>query len=114
MPSTLLGNPVLSGAQIILSGDPWTGQKAMPQGGIQLRLDKNSSGNVYIGYSGGITVTSGGMFLSGGGLLDGMPLYPGDAMWVPRIATGVSGTFAVYARHDVACSGQGRLYFEVF
>jgi len=46
--------------------------------------------------------------------LDGMMLAPGDAYWVPKIATGISGNFGVYAFVDVAGSGQARLYFEKF
>ena len=114
MPSTILGNPVLSGAQIIVSGNPWSGQVRLPQGGIQLRLAPDASGNAYIGFSGAMTLNSGGMFLSGGGLLDGMPLGRGDNYFIPRIAFQTSGTYNVYARHDAACSGQARLYYEIF
>jgi len=114
MPSVLIGSPLASGAQIIVSGFPWSGQPATPQGGIQLRLSPTSSGNIYIGLSGNITMTSGGMFLSGGGLADGMILAPGDPYWIPRIATGLSGNITIYARHDVACSGQARLFYEKF
>lgn len=114
MPSTLLGNPLASGAQIIVSGNPWSGQNPRPQGGIQLRLSPTASGNAYVGLSGGMTVTSGGMFLSGGGLLDGMVMAAGDSYWIPRIGTGQSGSYNVYAQVDAAASGQARLHYEIF
>lgn len=113
MPSTILGNPLASGPQQIVSGNPYSGQ-IVPRGGIQLRLDKNASGNCYIGLSGGTTFTSGGMFLSGGGGSDGMQIGPGDAYWIPRIGDGISGNFSVYAWCDATCSGQARLYYEIF
>lgn len=113
MPSILIGNPLASGPQIIVSGNPWSGH-ITPVGGVQLRWDKNASGNCYIGLSGAMTVTSGGMFLSGGGLLDGMQISPGDAYWIPRIGTGISGSISIYAGCDATASGQGRLYYEIF
>lgn len=113
MPSVLIGNPLASGPQIIVSGNPWSG-RVVPQGGIQFRLAREASGNVYLGWSGNITLNSGGMFLSGGGLADGMQIGPGDAYFVPRIAFETSGALNVYARHDAAVSGQGRLYYDVY
>ena len=114
MPSFVVGNPLASGPQIIVSGNPWSGFFAKPIGGIQLRADRNNSGVLWVGLSGDLTVTSGGMFLSGGGFSDGMPMYPGDPYFIPRIADGLSGNYSVYVRHDAACSGQGRLYYEIF
>ncbi len=111
MPSVLVGNPLASGPQIIVSGNPWSGVIS-PVGEIRLKLDVTSSGNVYIGYSGNLTSTSGGMFLSGG-FTDGMVLHPGNTYSVPRLKTGLSGNFSIFARHDAACSGQGRLWFDV-
>jgi hypothetical protein len=64
-----------------------------------------------------MTITSGQMFLSGGpnsGLSDGMILAPGDSYFVPKIACGNSGFLNIYALCDVAASGIGRLYFEIF
>lgn len=113
MPSVLIGNPLLSGPQVVVSGNPWSG-RVNPVGGIQFRLAKNASGNVYIGLSGNVTLNSGGMFMSGGGLADGMLVGPGDAYWVPKLGMATSGTYSVYARHDAAVSGQGRLYWEPF
>lgn len=110
MPSILLGNQ--SGGQILVSGNPWSGS-IRPQGGVQLRLARNASGNAYIGLSGGVTISSGGFLQSGGGLLDGMIMGPGDSYFIPRIGTGVSGAFSIYAAGDAAVSGQGRLYWEV-
>ena len=112
MPSFLMSNR--SGGDLLLSGNPWSGQ-LRPQGGIQVRWDKNASGNAFVGLSGGMTVQSGGFFLSGSsGMLDGMQLAPGDTYWIPHIATGASGLFSVYITCEVAASGQGRVYYEVF
>ena len=114
MPSFLLGQPLASGAQITLSGWPFSGVAQYPQGGVQLRLHPNASGFAYYGYSGGMTLNSGGYFMSGGGLLDGVLMAPGDTAFVPRMAAGLSGNLSIYFRHDVACSGQARMYWEVY
>lgn len=115
MPSILLGNPLASGAQQIISGFPWSGRAQYPVGGVQFKVDKNCSGNIYIGLSGGMHIGSGGMFLSGNsGLLDGMQLGPGDGYFVPRLATGPSGNLNIWAFTDPACSGQARLYYEIY
>ncbi len=127
MPSVLLGNPLASGATTVIAGNPYSGE-LRPQGGIQLRWI-SSGGNCYIAFSGGgpplsgavMTINSGGLSLSGGcasGMLDGMPMAPGDVYWIPAIAitkTGpTSGQFNLFALADQAASGIGRLFFEVF
>jgi hypothetical protein len=113
MPSTIVG--IVSGAaQILVSGNVWSGQRAQPNGGIQLRLSPESSGNVYVGFSGSLTVNSGGPQLSGGGLNDGMIIRPGDSYFIPKIKFPVSGQCTVYMRHDAGCSGQGRMYWDAF
>lgn len=124
MPSTLLGNPPLSGPQIIVGPNVFSGLRSLPVGGLQLFLDKTASGNAYIYLSGapvtsgGATITSGGFLLSGGGLMDGMVLPPGGSYFVPREAIpnagNVSGIINVYALCDAACSGQARLWWEAF
>ena len=115
MPSTLIGNPLASGAQPVVSGWFWSGQAAQyPVGGIQFKLARNASGNVYLGLSGAMTLNSGGMFLSGGGLVDGMELGGGDSYFIPRVAFPSSGILNVFARHDAAVSGQARLFWEIF
>src|SRR5688572_465859 len=104
MPSLIVGNPVASGPQQLVIGNPYSGQ-IRPVGSIYLKLAREASGSVYIGLSGGTTLTSGGMFLSGGansGGLDGVQMGPGDSYTIPRIGTGASGTFTLYIRHDVA------------
>lgn len=116
MPSLVLGQPLASGPQIIVSGNPWSGLAPTPVGGIQFRWI-SSGGNAYIGLSGGMTINSGQMFLSGGpnsGLLDGFPLAPGDGYFIPKLAFPLSGTYNVYAMCDQVASGVGRLYFERF
>lgn len=116
MPSVLLGNPSASGAQLVCSGAFYSGFHASPVGGIQLKLSKYASGMAYIGLSGGMTVTSGALLLSGGcssGLLDGMELAPGDAYFIPKSAIPQSGVFNIWAMCDGTASGQARLFFEV-
>lgn len=126
MPSTLVGNPPLSGAQLIVSGNPWSGL-VIGQYGIQLRYI--GSGVCYIGLSGFgpplsgnfMTVNSGGYALSGGaasGMLDGMPLLTGDKYFIePAVLQNrggaTSGTFNIVALTDGPGSG-GRLWFEPF
>ena len=127
MPSVILGQPAASGAQLVISGNPYSG-RLEPVGGIQL-LWVSSGGNCYIAFSGGnpplsggfMTINSGSMALSGGaasGMLDGMIIPPGGGYFIPKIALGstggtTSGTFNLFALCDQAASGIGRLYFEV-
>lgn len=113
MASTIIGNPLASGPQQIVSGNPWSGQPG-PVGGVQLYLDPTASGKVYVGLSGTMTLTSGGMFLSGGGLNDGVPMAPGNSYFIPKMAFPVSGSYNIYVRHDATCSGQARLWYERF
>ncbi len=64
-----------------------------------------------------MTITSGAMALSGGclsGMLDGMPMAPGDTYFIPKTAFATSGVYGVWAMCDVAASGIGRLYWEMF
>jgi hypothetical protein len=69
-----------------------------------------------------MTINSGGMTLSGGaqlsGALDGIPLGPGDGLWIPAYAfkspIGVSGNCNIFAMCDQAASGVGRLSWEVW
>lgn len=111
MPSFLIGNA--SGGNQLISGFPWSG-KPMPIGGVQLRLDSNASGSVYFALSGGVTIRSGGFFLSGGGLMDGFQLGPGQQYFIPRLGTGESGALSVYVAGEAATSGQARLYYEMY
>ena len=117
MPSVLVG--LVSGGQRILSGfgGLWSGKALQPVGGVQLRWDRNASGNIYIALSGPMTVNSGGYSVSGGsahsGLLDGMQIGPGGTYFVPRLGTGLSGFLDVFGAPEAAASGN-RLYFEVF
>lgn len=118
MPSFILGQPPSSGAQIIYSGNPYSGHNfpgtgKFPQTGVQLRLHPNASGNVYVGLSGNMTTNSGGFFLSGGGQNDGMIMGPGDSYFVPSLGCGQSGNLSLYFTFDVACSGQARMYYEI-
>jgi hypothetical protein len=126
MPSVVIGQPVLSGAAVVISGNPWSGHFT-PVGSIMFRW-VSSGGNVYLALSGGgpplsgnfMTINSGGFALSGGclsGMLDGILIAPGDTYTIPKIAlptTGPSsGSINVFALNDNSSSG-GRLYFESF
>ena len=122
MPSMIIGNPFLSGPQLVVSGNLWSGRLPTPPfAGVSLKwMGVAGSGVCYVFLSGagvpfssgGPTVTSGGLFLSGGGLLDGMPLFTGDSYWVPaNKAVGPSGNVNICALADTAGSG-GRLAWE--
>jgi hypothetical protein len=110
MPSTIIGQPLASGPQQLISGNPWSGD-FRPIGGIQLVVDRSSSGSVYVGFSGNMTFNSGGMFLSGATTTDGMQINPGGSYFVPKVIL-ISGSYNVYLWHDAACSGQCRVYYE--
>ena len=114
MPSFVIG--CRSGGDQVLSGCSWSGQLAKPQGGIRLKVERSTtfSGNIYIGLSGGVTITSGLHFLSGTGNMDGYPIGPGDELFIPRSATGLSGTINVFATTLATGSGIARLYYEVY
>jgi hypothetical protein len=127
LPSVILGNPLASGGQQLISGNPWSGQSLEPVGGIQLKLDKTASGNAYICLSGagihpgsgGQTLGSGGMFLSGflsSGLMDGVQIGPGEGYFIPALVVKrqLSGNIQIGALVDQAGSGQARLYWEAF
>lgn len=135
MPSFVLGYVAGSGFTPLFSGNPWSG-RVEPVGGLQIVSDKNNSGNIYVSLSGGNafsgqistlvgsggpTITSGAMPISGGmqiGFMDGIPVGPGGAYFVPRLAiqnTGPnSGTFNICVGCDLACSGLARVYAEAF
>lgn len=125
MPSIVFGYIPASGAVTIISGNPYSGY-VEPIGGIQLYASPLNSGLVYVAFSGGgppaagnfMTTNSGGMPLSGGGLLDGMPIAPGGGYFIPKIAitnrATTSGQFNLFGTCDAACSGQARLYWEAF
>ena|ERR1700738_541340 len=131
MASMIVSYIPASGFTPIVSGNPWSG-RVEPVGGFQLRADKANSGSIYISLSGafvfsgqigclpasgGPTITSGAMFLSGGissGMNDGMQLGAGDAFFIPKISFSSSGTYQVCVGCDPACSGTARLYVESF
>ena len=81
-----------------------------------MRWDPLANGMVFIGLNSGMTVNSGGMFLSGGansGRHDGIPIKAGDPYFIPKSDLSVSGTFNIYAVPEAAASGN-RLYFQAF
>jgi hypothetical protein len=139
MPSFVVGG--ISGGQPLFSSglqNPWSGAgggSQWPVGGILLRygaagMSGNLSGLVYVGFSGGITINSGGLPPASGavlaGLRDGMPMAAGDTYFVPRLACGGfsgiavgSGLFSgstpppnVWFTCDAGASGQARMYYE--
>jgi len=127
--ASVLWDGGVSGPQLLISGNPWSGQ-IVPVGGIQLIMDRNNSGNIYVGFSGNITRTSGNVPLSGSSLSDGMQVGPGGSYFVPKIAlravaSGAGGAgsgmnllfsgttpWNIFILGDATCSGQGRVYWE--
>lgn len=131
MPSVIVGQPNASGAQLIISGNPWSGL-LVGNLGVQLRFvsAQPGSGICYVALSGFnppasgnfMTITSGAFPLSGGansGMLDGMPMFDHDAYYIePAVLQartgGVnSGIYNIYVQTDTLGSG-GRVFFEPF
>lgn len=112
MPSLIVG--AQSGGVLMFSGSIFSGNVVnKPAGGIQLVADAGNSGTVYVGLSGGITITSGGG-MSSGGLMDGMPVVPGAAYFVPKIALAASGTPNIWLTVPAAISGMARVYWQPY
>lgn len=114
MPAVRLG--FLSGGTNLLSGNFFSGQgQFKPTGGVQLKMDKNNSGNVYVALSGGVTVGS-GVFQQSGftGRMEGVQLNPGDPYFVPKSAFQTSGSPTIFCQPDANCSGQAVVYFEPY
>ena len=117
MPGIRLNNQ--SGGQLAISGAWYSGNGSEPIGSILFRAAVYNSGAMYVGLSGGITINSGGLnlsgFANGSGLMDAVPVYPGDCYQLPRLATlRYSGNFNVYIATDPAVSGQGYAFWEIF
>lgn len=113
MPSVILAS--VSGGQNILSGAYPLFQPPNPLGSILVKADVRNSGFIYMGFSGGVTVTSGTFVLSGitGGMLDGMQIAPGQAVTVQKCTwTQTSGTINIFMAPDAACSGHARVYWQ--
>lgn len=116
MAGILVGQPLASGAQQVIVGNPFSGS-IHPVTGVQLKLASEASGSVYVGIqqSGIVTVNSGGYQLSGStaGINDGYQLGPGQTYFIPKGALNqASGYWPIFVRHDATCSGQARLYYE--
>lgn len=117
MPSVLLG--FTSGGCNILSGNYFSGLGTLhPVGGVQLTLDRSASGSVYVALSGKLTINSGGLNASGfpnfSGAMDGVQIAPGGAYFVPRIGIGPSSGPTLFVNPDANCSGQARIFWEVY
>ena len=114
MPSVLVDN-AFSGGAPLFSGNPFSGT-ARPFGReeIWLKAASSNSGTVYVGFSGGFCANSGSYFLSGGGLLDGWPLAPGEEVKIPPVG-GISGVNRIFLRCDPAASGGfARVHWNLF
>lgn len=107
MPSTLIG--AQSGGVYLVSGKFFSGT-IWPIGFWTLKAARANSGMVYVGLSGGVTITSGGA-LASGGMLDGMEMAPGDTYPVPKFA--VSGNASgVMVTCAAGVSGFCRVFWE--
>lgn len=117
MPSTMLFPQ--SGGIGLVSGQIFSGT-GYPIGGIQLVMDSDAPGPVYVGlqwFSGGVAAASGGAVtinsggsLSSGGATDGIRVNPGTNYFVPRSRLS-SGVLSIRLAVPAASSG-GRLYWE--
>lgn len=83
MPSVMVGSQ--SGGVPLWSGCIFSGILGLtnPIGGIMLRSDRTSSGSCFVGFSGGVTVSSGGGMFSGG-VNDGFEIGHGEWAFIPR------------------------------
>lgn len=105
MPSFLVG--AQSGGVQLTSGNPFSG--AIPQpSSVFLRVSKVVSGLVYLGYSGGLTITSGTVF-SSGGLLDGIEMANGDER---SVALPPGGLECLYFTTVAGISGTVRIFWD--
>lgn len=112
-----MGSAVLTNASgspfPLISGNFFSGVAAPhPIGGVQMRADPSNSGFAYVYLSGGGTLTSGGFFLSGVNVTDGMILAPGDSYFVPKACLTLSGTVNIFVRTDATGSGRDKAWFE--
>lgn len=107
MPSLLVG--AQSGGVPMVSGNPFSGRITQP-GGALLRVAKSVSGLVYVGYSGGVTITSGGA-LSSGGLLDGIELANGEER---NIYSPPGGLANIFLTTPAATSGTLRVFWDPY
>jgi hypothetical protein len=105
MPGAIVTNA--SGGQNLLSGNYWSGQGwPVPVGGVQVVPGPSNSGNLWIGMSGGVTVNSGGP-------MDGVPVKPGQAWFVPRVHLFQgSGSPQLWVACEPSTSGFNSVFFE--
>lgn len=110
MPSTLLF--VQSGGQNLMSGTPFSGTYQLKYG-VMVRLDRDAPDKVFVGLpnlSGTISTFLSGGSQSSGGMADAMPIYPGEAMFIPTQRL-VSGILTPKLLGEASASG-GRVYWE--
>jgi len=121
MPSTIIGAqsggvPLWSGNLTLWSGSVVSGSRAQaerPVGGLQLLADYANSGTVFIGFSGGVTMRSGGG-LASGGLLDGFPLPPGGTYFPPKLVLRSGMWPTLWVTCGTTTSGYNRVFWEPF
>lgn len=106
MPSILLG--FQSGGAPLCSGDFFSGRVGGSPRGIFVQNAWDSSGAIYLAWSGNVTITSGGM-LSSGGTMDGREVGPGRSMGYPLPP---GGPASVYAICTAGVSGRVRLFWD--
>lgn len=111
MPSTQFF--VQSGGIPLVSGNPYSGTP-WPVGGVQVKVSKEVSGLLYVGWSGTPTFTSGGS-LSSGGMADAWPLANGEEIYIQRaVLYNLSGNRCVDAVRLVGPTGASGLVVNWF
>jgi hypothetical protein len=109
MPSSIIG--AQSGGVPLVSGF-WQ-QNAVGAGGVFVANSSSSSGSVFFGLSGGVTLSSGGA-LASGGMLDGCELRVGTSVILPPawLRSGNNDPFSLVFSVPAAISGQARVFWE--
>lgn len=106
MPSTIVGGQS-GGVPLWQSGAMWSGPGLGIVGGVRLKV---VSGPAYIGFSGGLTINSGGGSASGGAM-DGFEMTAADGHQViPRML--IASGQQLWATVPTAASGVPRVYWH--
>lgn len=106
MPSTIIGGQS-GGVPLWTSGALWSGPGQGVVGSLVLKV---TSGPVYIGFSGGLTINSGGGSASGG-YMDGFEVTQAEGrVTIPRMLLASGGQ--LWATVPAAASGIPRVHWQ--